>query len=154
MAKLIFGDLKGAQKVLNVFDDHLTLKQMKNIRAFLSNSWLQGEKEIYFSDITSVQYKPSSSLLLGYIQFEVPGLSGSNFGSENSWTFDSEMEEEANKVYQYVRNRVREIKNPSASVAQQQLSPADEIRRYKELLDAEIITKEEFEAKKKQLLGL
>ena len=33
-------------------------------------------------------------------------------------------------------------------------SPADEIKRYKELLDTGILTQEEFDAKKKQLLGL
>ena len=33
-------------------------------------------------------------------------------------------------------------------------SPADEILKYKELMDQGIITQEEFEAKKKQLLGL
>lgn len=34
------------------------------------------------------------------------------------------------------------------------ISPADEIKKYKELLDEGTITQEEFEAKKKQLLGL
>ena len=33
-------------------------------------------------------------------------------------------------------------------------SNADEIKKYKELLDSGIITQEEFDAKKKQLLGL
>jgi len=33
-------------------------------------------------------------------------------------------------------------------------SPFDVIRKYKELLDEGIITQEEFDAKKKQLLGL
>lgn len=36
----------------------------------------------------------------------------------------------------------------------QTASPADELRKYKSLLDDGIITQEEFEAKKKQLLGL
>ena len=40
--------------------------------------------------------------------------------------------------------------SPSASPG----SAADEILKYKQLLDAEAITQEEFEAKKKQLLGL
>ena len=33
-------------------------------------------------------------------------------------------------------------------------SPADELKKYKELLDCGVITQEEFEAKKKQILGL
>ena len=36
----------------------------------------------------------------------------------------------------------------------QQTSNADELKKFKELLDTGIITQEEFEAKKKQLLGL
>ncbi len=35
-----------------------------------------------------------------------------------------------------------------------QVSPADELKKFKELLDAGVITQEEFDAKKKQLLGL
>ena len=34
------------------------------------------------------------------------------------------------------------------------ISAADEIRKYKELLDEGIITQEEYDAKRKQLLGL
>lgn len=34
------------------------------------------------------------------------------------------------------------------------ISNTDELKKYKELLDNEVITQEEFEAKKKQLLGL
>ncbi|MBQ2940785.1 MAG: SHOCT domain-containing protein [Clostridia bacterium] len=33
-------------------------------------------------------------------------------------------------------------------------SNADELKKYKELLDSGVITQEEFDAKKKQLLGL
>ena len=43
---------------------------------------------------------------------------------------------------------------PVQQVVEQKPSPADEIRKYKGLLDDGIITQEEFEAKKKQLLGL
>ncbi len=34
------------------------------------------------------------------------------------------------------------------------LSPADELKKFKELLDMDVITQEEFDTKKKQLLGL
>ena len=36
----------------------------------------------------------------------------------------------------------------------QETSNADELKKFKELLDSGIITQEEFDAKKKQLLGL
>ncbi len=46
----------------------------------------------------------------------------------------------------------REIQK--ANTPQPTSSPADELKKYKELLDMSIITQEEFDAKKKQLLGL
>lgn len=42
----------------------------------------------------------------------------------------------------------------AGAVVQAPLSPADELKKYKELLDMGVITQAEFEAKKKQLLGL
>ena len=43
--------------------------------------------------------------------------------------------------------------NPAATV-HQEISSADELKKFKELLDSGVITQEEFDAKKKQLLGL
>ena len=40
------------------------------------------------------------------------------------------------------------------TVVQAALSPAEELKKFKELLDLGIITQEEFDTKKKQLLGL
>ena len=42
----------------------------------------------------------------------------------------------------------------SATTFVQQTSAADELKKFKELLDMGVITQEEFDAKKKQLLGL
>ena len=42
----------------------------------------------------------------------------------------------------------------AAQQSSQQTSAADEIKEFKELLDMGAITQEEFDAKKKQLLGL
>jgi len=46
------------------------------------------------------------------------------------------------------------LKTPKSAAAIQQTSAADELRKFKELLDMGVITQEEFDAKKKQLLGL
>ncbi|MBR0536250.1 MAG: SHOCT domain-containing protein [Clostridia bacterium] len=71
----------------------------------------------------------------------------------------------ADKIVDYSRcpschsNNITEIKEgevsqktPTAPV--QTVSAADELKKLKELLDMDIITQEEFDAKKKQLLGL
>ncbi len=48
----------------------------------------------------------------------------------------------------------QEKKTDSANVAAAPQSSADELKKYKELLESGAITQEEFDAKKKQLLGL
>jgi predicted Zn-dependent peptidase len=49
----------------------------------------------------------------------------------------------------------KEVKQPQQMIKNiQETSNADELKKYKDLLDSRIITQEEFDAKKKQLLGL
>ena len=43
---------------------------------------------------------------------------------------------------------------PQQGVAPQQVDAAEELQKYKQLLDSGVITQEEFDAKKKQLLGI
>ena len=43
---------------------------------------------------------------------------------------------------------------PVTHITQQAQSSADELKKYKDLLDSGVISQEEFDAKKKQLLGL
>ena len=43
---------------------------------------------------------------------------------------------------------------PAATIVVNNNSAADELKKFKELLDLGIITQDEFDAKKKQLLGL
>ena len=47
-----------------------------------------------------------------------------------------------------------EVAQPQTNTAAPAVSPVEEIKKYKELLDMGIITQEEFDVKKKQLLGL
>lgn len=64
-------------------------------------------------------------------------------------------------VYQTISNAIANIETPIAPIAEINNkqnssfagSAADELKKYKELLDSGIITQEEFDAKKKQLLG-
>ena len=46
------------------------------------------------------------------------------------------------------------IEDVKPQYTQHNISEADELKKYKELFDAGVITQEEFDAKKKQLLGL
>jgi len=78
----------------------------------------------------------------------------SNFFSENSLIFDQTlMNRKMEEVSNYRKQRIENVKlhknHPTSAI-----SPADEIMKLKNLLDRGIISQEEFDAKKKQLLGL
>lgn len=66
----------------------------------------------------------------------------------------------AKSLYQDIKVAMDEYKAresdtaTNAAVVQAALSPAEELKKFKELLDMGVITQEEFDAKKKQLLGL
>ncbi len=49
---------------------------------------------------------------------------------------------------------LQSVKTPKSGAVIQQASAADELKKFKELLGMGVITQEEFDAKKKQLLGL
>lgn len=63
---------------------------------------------------------------------------------------------EAKETVDFLNKKIREAKTGAhtAQTVIQQNSAADELKKFKELLDSGIITQEEFDAKKKQLLGL
>ena len=59
----------------------------------------------------------------------------------------------SHKLVDATEEDIERNKNPQSAVVQQ-ASAADEIKKFKELLDMGVISQEEFDAKKKQLLGL
>lgn len=153
---------------LKVYENRCVISTTSTGKAFFFGGLTKatrGDKEIYYSDVTSVQFKNLKGTT-GYIQFEYPGsMSGNNFTSENSFTFSAtigtnkyyELQKAMPTIYEYIQAKVREYKEnkiQGGTVIKQELSSADEIRKFKQLLDDGIITKEEFEAKKKQLLGI
>lgn len=121
------------------------------------NHGLDGEKSIDLRNVTSVQLK-EPRITTGYLQF---AFSGSNEGKsgvfeavkdENTIAFIKKDSEKAHEIKKYAENIMNSKYNstPTASPA----SASEEIRKYKELLDDGIISEEEFQTKKKQLLEM
>lgn len=158
MSSKVFDPIYGAQRVLTVYDDHIELEQIQNFRSFLTNDFFNGDKDIFYCDMISCQFKESTSLILGYLQFETPGqYNRNNFGSENSFTFYEKDNEQVYKIYQYVRTRIREVKSgvQYKTIKEEPVetnSDLDELLKMKKLLDENIITQEEFDKFKKQVL--
>ena len=106
----VFG---GATKVLRVYDEYVTLEAVKNIRSAITGNFFGGKKEIYYENMLSVQFKPASSLILGYIQFETANsASKDNFNSENSFTIDQSYltNEKAMEIVDFAKKKIRESK--------------------------------------------
>lgn len=148
-------------KILDVYENKVVFTSTKSTSTVVSSllfssAATQGEKTIFYKDAIGVQFKPSS-VLDGYIQVETAAggmtSSSSAYGGENSIQFGQQVNADAEIVSNYIRQRIEEIKNAPAGGVIQQLSPADEIKKYKELLDMGILTQEEFDAKKADLLA-
>lgn len=144
---------------IDIYENKCVIKTKVTIGSLITNNATDGEKTIYYKDCVGIQFKPSK-FTIGYLQFETAaGMmnnKNSNFWAENSFTFDPSVvsNEKMEEVANYVKRRVDEIKSGTSQVVTNTVSPAEELKKMKELLDMGIITQEEFDAKKKQLLGL
>ena len=143
---------------LSVYEDCVSLTP-KGFLGFAAKG-MAGERKIFYKDISSVQFRPSTKLLSGFIEFYFAGhntqkqggglFAGTN--NDNRFTFHNKFLPDMVKINEYIQSK---INNPSpAASAQQETSAADELRKYKQLLDDGIITQEDYNTKKKQLLGL
>lgn len=148
--------LKGQNGQLYVYEDKIKITR-KGIAAFIFQG-LKGEKNIPISEIKSIQVKPRK-ITLGYIQFGIGGaienqggVNAANY-DENTITFsDWSLNKYVEEIKRFIESAM--LDNKKQNTILQATSNADEIKKYKELLDLEIITQEEFDAKKKQLLGI
>ena len=146
--------IDGEVKLLKVYDNYVTMETKVNARALLTNNLFGGTKKVFYQNMLSVQFKESTTFILGYIQFETANTSSSNnFNSENSVTFDYRKvpNEYAKQVVDFVENKIMAKNAPN--VITQASSSADELLKFKNLLDLGVITQEEFDAKKKELLS-
>ena len=62
--------------------------------------------------------------------------------------------ENQNEIYSSITSLLLDRQQKATNVGVKSENGADEIKKYKELLDAGIITQEEFDAMKKQILGI
>lgn len=146
---------------IEVYETYLILNFLPSdgLLANIARGGSTGSKKINFSDITAVQFREPAGLAVGFIQFTFPG-SGENKGGvvgavndENSITVDYNNLAVAREIVAYIEKKREELKTSSV-VVQQSVSAADEIKKFKELLDMGVISQEEFDSKKKQLLGI
>lgn len=149
-------EFKGAGKTIVKIEGNFIRLKRKGALNFL-NHGLDGEKTIDINNMTGIQIKEANFFTNGYIQFIFMGSQESKRGvmaaatDENTVMFTKREQKMAEEIKEYIESI---LVNKSKSQVAASVSGADEILKYKELLDQGIITEEDFQAKKKQLLGI
>ncbi|MBQ7203263.1 MAG: SHOCT domain-containing protein [Eubacterium sp.] len=149
---------------IDIFDDKCIITTKVTIGSILTHNATDGSKTIYYADVVGVQFK-EPGITIGYLQLETPGLTmnnaASNFFNENSFTFDTTViaTDKMKEIAAFIESKVQEIKHSKAQQQAQAVnttpfSVADELLKFKQLLDMGAITQEEFDTKKSELLKL
>lgn len=150
---------------LEVYDTYLILNFMRTggfatVTANVYSGGTTGGKRINFTDLTAIQFKEPAGVTVGFIQFSYPGSHEFRGGvvdainDENAIPVSPQNLAIARQIVDYIEQRRVELRTPQPAIAAPAISAADELRKFKELMDMGVITQEEFDAKKKQLLGL
>ena len=120
------------------------------------NKGFTGTKKICLDNVTGVQYK-KPGLTNGYLQIILMGsleAKGGVFNAvqdENTISFAKKDNEQILEIKGYIENY---IENKNNYRSQNISSDADELMKFKKLLDMGAITEEEYENKKEQILKL
>ena len=122
---------------------------------------LEGTKSIFIPKITAIQLK-EPGVLEGYLQFTLKGGNESTGGmldaisDENTIIFSQDELEKARTIKRYIEHILTGENSPTSQAPQAApvQSVADEILKLKALLDSGILTQEEFDHKKRKLLGM
>ncbi|TRT90474.1 MAG: hypothetical protein EWV82_00135 [Microcystis aeruginosa Ma_AC_P_19900807_S299] len=124
----------------------------------LFSGYPSGQKNIPYSSITAIQFK-RADITVGFIQFTLKGGIEAKAGvfeavtDENTITFGTEeRSQEFEKAKQIIEKKMIESKSPQSAVNTN--NDLEQLEKLASLKDKGIISQEEFEAKKKQILGL
>jgi len=159
MSQIIY-ELKGVNGQIELYEDIVVIKR-KGALSKMTQGFFKGNKDILINKISAIQLKEGTVFTNGYIQFTLSGGNENTSGlleathDENTVIF----KKSDNDLAKQIRDKIYELQSNqdqsrNATIINETSSTADEILKFKQLLDAGVITQEEFDAKKKQLLGL
>lgn len=152
----IFINLKDKGKYqIEICDNIIKVKQEGALN--LINKGLTGEKTYNINNMSGVQFK-EPDVTVGYIQFIIMGHEAKGgvkkaIHDENTILFSSKNRELMYELKEYIEWKITN-KNDNTSNNQNNVDNLEQIKKLKELLDIGAITNDEFELKKKELLGL
>ena len=140
-------------------EDQVLVLRKRGFSAFVLQG-SKGDKRIPYSSITAIQLRKPGMMSAGYFQITLSGGKESRGGlmdatkDENTVMFAKGNLPMFEKVQKLVEQRIAEAHNPQQpATAPTEDSPIDKLRKLGELRDAGVVTMEEFEAKKVELLA-
>ena len=148
-------EVRGLNGQIEVYEDKIIIKR-NGILAWGSH-FRKGDKTIPMKSITSVQLKTSSFFSRGFIQFGVLG------GIENKGDVKDALKDENSVIFgrkhtadflelkQFIENKITANETNGTPA---QSSNIDDLEKLHDLYNRRIITEGEFNAKKKQILGI
>ncbi|MGM0199692.1 DUF4429 domain-containing protein [Enterococcus sp. DIV1314a] len=143
--------------VISVTPETITITR-KGLLNYL-NQGIKGDKTIPIRNITAVQLK-KPGMTNGYIQFSVLGGNESRGGlsaatqDENTVMFANKYWDQIQSLKTFIEKTQLRMHQSPATTQTAGPTDAEQILAFKNLLDQGIITQEEFNAKKAQILGL
>lgn len=158
--KLIFEFKRtGCEPITVIVDGNWLSIDRKGIYNTIKHG-LDGIKKIHMKNISSVQFKEGSSVAAGYIQLAIQGSQESKGGfnsanyDENTIMFGASYNDLAKKLVNKIESKIDELQSSQSQtiIHQPTQTRAQQIKEFKELLDEGIITEEEFDKKKSELL--
>lgn len=146
---------------LTLKDSFLSIN--RSSRKVLGDTSAVGNKNIPYGSITAVQLHKSEKTFLGYTKGflqltiqggrETQGGIASAMSDENTITFETEEKNiEFAKAKRMIEQKIQQFHSPSSP--SDNSSSLDVLEKLASLKEKGIITEEEFQAKKKQILGL
>lgn len=153
--------VKGSNGIVEVYENKVVISRKTATGLLLQG--IKGDREIFFADIKSIEFKKATILANGYIQFitnaemsknQKVGLLGTSLNAAKDpnaviiRAFNKQTVADSLKVYEESKRMLEQFKT-GRNVS---VSPADELRKFKSLLDDGIITRSDFDFKKRDLL--
>lgn len=152
---------EGANGQIVAYEDSIEIKR-EGVVAFLGHG-RKGDKEIRISKISSVQFKDAGAVMNGFIQFSLSGGKEDTDGTwdattdENTVMFSKASQPAFERVREHVRSKMREFDSTARDGQDRGSDPSDNmeaLEKLGELKEKGLITEEEFQAKKQDLLDL
>jgi hypothetical protein len=149
----VLKEVKGINGQLELLETKIRIKR-KGFVSLLTQG-LKGDKEILLKQISSIQFRKASVFTNGYIQFSFLGGLETKRGlfdavnDENTIMFNKRQMTGFEEIKSTIESKIDEIENKKAME-----HSINDLEKLAELREKGIISEEEFEAKKKQILGL